>query len=165
MSYSVERSHERVTSLCRLRTGDGLFGIETSAVREELDRYELREIPRAPKFVAGVLAYRGEVLLAVSFRALLGIAPGVEASVAVVLRDTETGELFALLVDALLDVAAVADSAWEPNPATLDERSGLLFSGIYRTPDAPLVWLKPQHLQPSWLMKHIDSALQIGEWR
>jgi len=162
VNYLDELSQDCVLSLCRFRTGDDLFGIETSAVREALNRCEVRHVPRAPKFVAGVLAYRGEVLLAVSLRVLLGFAPGAEPSSAVVLRDTETGEYFALLLDQLLDIAPVAENAWERNPAALDERRSLLFLGAYRVPGAPLVRLEPRHLQPSWLMEHFDNGLRIG---
>ena len=165
MSYPDALDRERSLNLCCFRTGDDMFGIDTFAVREVLGRCELHEVPLAPKFVAGVLAYRGEVLLAVSFRALLGLPPHAEASSAVVLRDTETGELFALLLDELLEVVKVRDNTWEPNPATLDECCSLLFSGVYRTPGSPLVRLEPERVQPSWLTRHLDSWMRIGEQR
>ncbi len=165
MSYPDALDRERGHNLCCFRTGDDMFGIATFAVREVLGHCELHEVPLAPKFVAGMLAYRGEVLLAVSFRTLLGLAPRTEASSAVVLQDTETCELFALLLDELLDVVRVADNAWEPNPATLDDRSSLLFAGLYRMPGAPLVLLEPERVQPSSLMRHLDSWMRIGEQR
>jgi purine-binding chemotaxis protein CheW len=162
VSYPDKLEDNSLLGLCRFRSGDDLFGIDAFAVLEVVDGCEVRKVPRAPKFVVGVLAYRGEVLLAVSLRVLLGLAPGVEASSAMVLRDTQTGELFALLVDQLLDVVTVADDVWEPNPATLDDRLGLLFSGVYRAPGSSLVRLDPQHLQPSWLMQPLDSGPRIG---
>jgi purine-binding chemotaxis protein CheW len=165
VSYSDTLGRERGLNLCCFRTGNDRFGIDTFAVREALGPCELQEIPLAPKFVAGMLAYRGEVLLAVSFRALLGLAPCAGASSAIVLRDTETNELFALLVDELMDVIRVADNTLEPNPATLDERYSLLFSGVYLTPGLPLARLEPEHVQPSWLMRHLGAGVRIGEQR
>jgi purine-binding chemotaxis protein CheW len=155
---------EQGFSLCRLRTGEDIFGIETFTVCEMLRQCELCAVPLAPKFIAGVLAYRGEVLVAVSFRALLGMEPDVEAPCAVVLRDGESGEKFALLVDDLLDVVQVSGSAWEPNPAMLDERRSSLFSGAYRTAGAPLIRLAPEHMQPSWLMQNFEREM-TGEHR
>jgi len=165
VSKLEELDQESGLSLCRFRIGNDVFGMETSVVQEALDSCELREVPRAPKFVAGVVAYRGEVLLAISFRALLGISEQTRVSSAVVLRDTETGELFALLLDELLDVVEIADNVWEPNPATLDERHDHLFSGVYRISDAPVVRLEPERLQPSRLMRQHNARPRMGEQR
>jgi len=165
MTYVEEKEVEAGLSLCTLRTGEDLFGIETSAVREALYQCELRQVPLAPQFVAGVLAYRGEVLLAVSFRALLGLPANTETCCAIVLEDKESGEPFALLIDELLDVVQVAASAWEPNPATLDERRSGLFSGVYRSAGAPLVRLQPERLQPSWLTRNGVAAMALGGTR
>ena len=165
MTRSDEIDVEHEISLCRLRIGEDFFGIETSAVCEALYQCELRVVPRAPKFIAGVLAYRGDVLVAVSLRVLLGMEPGVEPPGAVVLRDGVSGEKFALLVDDLLDVVQVAGSAWEPNPATLDERDSLLFSGAYRSAGFPIIKLEPECVQPSRLMQNFESEMSTGERR
>ena len=160
MNYVEEKETEAGVSLCTLRTGEDLFGIETGAVREALYRCEVSKVPLAPPFVAGVLAYRGEVLLAVSFRALLGLVPSSGGCSAIVLQDSESGEMFALLIDELLDVVQAKDSAWEPNPATLDERRGLLFSGVYRSAGASLVRLQTERLQPSLLLQNSGGDSQ-----
>jgi purine-binding chemotaxis protein CheW len=165
MSGASERELEGGLSLCTLRTGEDVFGIETGEVREALNRCEVRAVPLAPKFVAGVLAYRGDVLLAVSFRALLGMPPDHRANCAVVLQDEANEELFALLVDELLDVVQVDGSAWEPNPATFDEARSRLFSGLYRTAGAPLVRLGPKQVQPSWLIGRGSETNRTGERR
>ena len=147
---------EKLVSLCTLRTGGDVFGIETSAVREALLQCELRDAPLAPGFVAGVLAYRGEVLVAVSFRALLGLPAKAEASSAVVLQDGESGEMFALLMDELGDVAQVDATSWEPNPALLEARQRMVFGGAYRMEGTPVVRLETERVQPSWLMRNVE---------
>jgi len=147
---------EKRVSLCTLRTGGDVFGIETGAVREALLQCELREAPLAPGFVAGVLAYRGEVLVAVSFRALMGLPAKAEASSAVVLQDGESGEMFALLMDELVDVVQVDAGSWEPNPALLEARQRLIFNGAYRMEGAPVVRLETERVQPSWLMRSAE---------
>jgi len=152
-----EKTIEGALSLCTLKTGDDTFGIETTAVREALYLCDVRHVPLAPKFVAGVLAYRGEVLLAVSFRSLLGLPPKDGQSCAIVLQDEESGEPFALLIDTLLDVVSVTSTSWEPNPATLDEQRSLLFSGIHRRPNGALVRLQPERLQPTWLLRNLGT--------
>jgi purine-binding chemotaxis protein CheW len=141
-------------SLCTVRTGGETFGIDTAAVREALSQCVLHKVPLAPKFVAGVVAHRGDILLAVSLRALLGRPSDARETNAVVLEDAESGELFALLTDELLDVAQVETSSWEPNPQTLDRTRSELYHGVYKTAGAPLVRLETSDVQPSWLMRH-----------
>lgn len=137
--------------LCSLRAGREVFGIDSAEVCEVLGKTRVQTVPRAPEFVAGVIPYRGEVLLALSLPVLLGQKEQSATPCALVMKDSETGESFALLVGAVADVIEVNEEMWEPNPATLDERRKALFSGMYRGEDATIVWLEPKRLQPSQL--------------
>ena len=60
-------------SICSLRVGTGLFGIDTRQIREVLGTTAPQRVPLAPEYIAGVVPYRGDVLTTVSFRALLGL--------------------------------------------------------------------------------------------
>jgi purine-binding chemotaxis protein CheW len=162
MKAMEEKEVEHGLSVCTVQTGEDVFGIATSAVREALHRCELRKVPLAPSFVAGVLAYRGDILLAVSLRALLGMEAMAEASSAVVLEDSESGEAFALLLDELLDVVQVDARAWEPNPVTLDVRRSAVYGGVYRRADGPLVRLESRDVQPTWLIRHQGAIAMAG---
>ena len=62
-------------SLCLLLTGDGRYGIDTRKIREVLGGRTVQRVPLAPAYIGGIVPYRGEVLTAVSFRALLGMVP------------------------------------------------------------------------------------------
>jgi len=145
------------TPLCTLRVGTELFGIDTANVLEILRRAQPQAVPRAPSFVAGVLAYRGEVLLAISLPALLGQPPAPGVASAVVMKDSESGEVFALLVDAVADVLEVATHLWEPNPPTLDDRRKEIYCGVYRMEHSHVVRLEPERLQPSRLATIFDT--------
>jgi len=157
MSGALAEAVGSKVRLCTLRVGREVFGIETSEVHEVLGKARPQAVPRAPKFVAGVLAYRGEVLLAVSLPALLGQAAGEGVASAVVMKDTESGETFALLVTSVSDVLEVDAELWEANPATLDERRKALFSGVYRMEQSHVVRLEPERLQPSRLAKMFEA--------
>jgi len=137
--------------LCSLSSGREVFGIDSAEVCEVLGNTRVHAVPRAPDFVAGVIPYRGEVLLALSLPVLLGQRECTATPRALVMKDTETGETFALLVGMVADVIEVNEEMWEPNPATLDERRKALFSGMYRVEDTTIVWLEPKRLQPSQL--------------
>jgi purine-binding chemotaxis protein CheW len=152
MSGGVQWSGEEregAVALCSVRAGDGLFGIDTREVREVLGTSAPRRVPLAPRYIAGVLAYRGEVLTTVSLRALLGLeaARGGENCV-LVLEDRELGEQFGLLVDGVGGVVSRMRSELRANPETLDARSAAIFAGVYPMEATLLVHLDPSRLRP-----------------
>jgi purine-binding chemotaxis protein CheW len=154
--FAAEKSQK--VKLCSLYAGVQSFGVETGEVQEVLGRVRPQLVPRAPKFVAGVIAYRGEVITAVSLPALLGLQRSEEPLVAVVMRNDEMREQFALLVDSFADVVEVDQELWEPNPLALDERKKTLYSGVYRMEGATMVRLESNKLQPSRLLKVVEKA-------
>ena len=158
---------EAEVSLCSIRMGEELFGIATSQVREVLGRadrgsgrmatgvvqarHDLRRVPLAPAYVAGVIPYRGEVLTTLSLRALLGGGQESAGGCVLVLDDEETGELLGLMVDAVSGVVTVAESMREPNPCTLSARGKALFDGVYKMPSGLMVRIDPKRLSPGRL--------------
>ncbi len=65
-------SENAAVELCEMYTGGRVFGIATSAIREVLGVRTIHRVPLAPDFIAGMVAYRGEVLTTVSLRSTLG---------------------------------------------------------------------------------------------
>lgn len=137
--------------MCSFRAGAGLFGIDTTQIREVLGAVAPQPVPLAPEYIDGVMAYRGEVLTALSFRALLGLERRAKASCVLVLDDEQNEERFGLVVDEVGGVLTMARDAFEPNPSTLDERCMELFDGTCRTPSGLMVRLDPMRLRPSRL--------------
>src|ERR1039458_1119660 len=119
-------------SICSLRVGTGLFGIDTRQIREVLGTTSPQRVPLAPKYIAGVVPYRGEVLTTVSFRALLGLERGSPTGCVLVFDDEQNNERFGLMVDAVGGEVTLARNALEANPSTLDASSMALFDGVYR---------------------------------
>jgi len=136
-------------SMCSLMSGGRLFGIDTRAIREVLGKVAMNRVPLAPAYVGGVIAYRGEVVTALSLRALLGQPAGAAQSCVLVLDGDEDEERFGLIVDRVGGVVMVRRAAMSANPSTLDEASRALFGGAFRTPDGLLVQLNPERLRPS----------------
>ena len=149
---------EQRIGLCSFRVAGETFGIETGAVQEAFRHVHVHPVPMAPEFVAGVLAYRGEVLTAVNLRAVLGMAAAEKPGCGLVLRDSGNRELFALLIDSLADVVEAKQEDWEPNPAQLDARQAQVFRGAYRNGALPLVRLDAERLQPSWLLREMETS-------
>lgn len=140
---------EDAISMCSLISGGRLFGIDTRMIREVLGSVAMNRVPLAPAYVAGVIAYRGEVVTAVSLRALLGQPPMDGKGCVLVLDGDASEERFGLLVDSVGGVVIVERAAMSANPITLDDASRALFSGAFRTADGLLVQFDPERLQPS----------------
>jgi purine-binding chemotaxis protein CheW len=138
-------------SICSLRVGTGLFGIDTRQIREVLGTTAPQRVPLAPKYIAGVVPYRGEVLTTVCFRTLLGLECRIGANCVLVFDDEENEERFGLVVDGVGGVVAVEHGALEANPSGLDARSLELFDGAYKLQSGLMVHLDPQRLRPSRL--------------
>jgi len=148
---TIESDGEDVVSLCSLMAGGRLFGIDTLMIREVLGKGRLHRVPLAPAYVAGVIAYRGEVVTAVSLRALLGVEPAQGESCVLVLDGDESEERFGLTVDSVGGVVIADRRTMAANPSTLDEASRALFSGAFRTAEGLLVQLDPERLRPARL--------------
>ena len=140
---------EDLLSMCSLMSGGRLFGIDTRTIREVLGHAQMNRVPLAPTYVGGVIAYRGEVVTAVSLRALLGQAKTDGPSCVLVLDGDENEERFGLIVDSVGGVVMVERATMSANPPTLDEASKALFTGAFRTLEGLLVQLDPERLRPS----------------
>ena len=142
---------EEALSLCSLQSDTRLFGIDTRTIREVLRHASMQRVPLAPAYVGGVLAYRGEVVTAVSLRALLG-QPLIDGPNCVLVLDgDEVDGRFGLIVDSVGGVVMVERSSMAANPSTVDDASKSLFIGAFRTSDGLLVQLDPDRLSPSQL--------------
>lgn len=145
---SIGEGEERL-SMCSLMSGGRLFGIDTRTIREVLGSAQMNRVPLAPVYVGGVIAYRGEVVTAVSLRALLG-QPGTETHGCVLVLDgDESEERFGLIVDSVGGVVMVDQATKSMNPSTLDVASRALFSGAFRTAEGLMVQLDPERLRPT----------------
>jgi chemotaxis-related protein WspB len=61
--------------LLTFTAGANRYAIDVARVVELIPRVELRPVPHAPAFLAGLLGYRGQVLPVIDLGALLGAAP------------------------------------------------------------------------------------------
>jgi purine-binding chemotaxis protein CheW len=137
--------------MCSFHAGAGLFGMDTRQIREVLGSVAAQPVPLAPRYIDGVVAYRGEMLTTVSLRALLGLERRAEACCVLVLDDEEREERFGLVVDDVGGVLMTARKDYKSNPSPLDERGMDLFDGTCRTEAGLMVRLDQKRLRPSRL--------------
>ena len=102
-------------SLCSLRAGPGLFGIDTRKIREVLGATTPQRVPLSPQYISGVVPYRGEVLTTVCFRVLLGLERWSKQRCVLILDDEDEGP-FGLAMESVGEVVTIAQDALERDP-------------------------------------------------
>jgi len=150
--------------LCSLSVGGQMYGIDTRKIREVLGIRVVQRIPLAPKYIAGAVSYRGEVLTTVSLRALLGL-PAVVSETWVIVLDGDgkrqgNAEQFGLMVDAVGGVTMVSRDLLRENPPALSDAYRGLCCGAFRTREGLLVELDPEGLRPERLAERMPGGLK-----
>lgn len=155
MTYANRASTSGTTAtraeMCSVRLGDGLFGIPITHVLEIVGGARPQPVPLAPRFVGGLVHYRGDVLTTVSLRELLDMPPREGPQDILVVENA--GGCFGLLVDAVGEVLVVSADDYEANPSTVDEKKRRLFAGACKLKDGLMVLLDPTLLDPMRLAK------------
>jgi purine-binding chemotaxis protein CheW len=135
-----------IIELCSVRIGGALFGIPIRHIVEIVGSIRPKPVPLAPKFVGGLVHYRGDVLTTVSLRQIFGMGQA-DVPQNIVVLESARGS-FGLLVDSFGEVLTVRAADFEPNPSTLDESWAEIFAGAYKLKDRLLVQLNPERLDP-----------------
>jgi purine-binding chemotaxis protein CheW len=125
-----------------LSVADQLCGVPVLAVRDILGKQEITRVPLARAEIAGSLNLRGRIVTAIDLRRRLRLppAPPNAPRMSVVVSDG-SGELYALLVDAVAEVTSPPSSQFERNPPTLPANWRDYSTGIYRLADRLMVVL------------------------
>jgi len=144
--HRKEKVAATLVEMCSVRLGTALFGVPISHILEIVGGARPQPVPLAPKFVGGLVHYRGDVLTTVSLRHLLGM-PAKEGPQDILVLES-SGGCFGLLVDSVGEVLTVSSADHEPNPSILDERRRALFAGAYKLKDSLMVMLDPERLDP-----------------
>ncbi len=104
------------------------YALDVATVIELVPRVELRAIPHAPAYLAGLLGYRGEVVLVIDLGLLLGSAPGADrlSTRIILVKSASDGEnrkgdagLLGLIAERVIDLVEVAPEQVTPAPVHL----------------------------------------------
>lgn len=129
------------------------YAVPAASVVEALEDCTPRRVPLAPRWVAGILAHRGDVITVVSLRALLGLARAGGPVPVLVLECFASGERFGLAVDAIEGVSADAEEVpVQASPETPIEIP--IFKGALRLSGKLVHRLSTSALAPDSLLDH-----------
>jgi purine-binding chemotaxis protein CheW len=128
-----EKRSQRELAILTFSVGGEMYGIEILSIREIIKPREITEVPRAPRFLLGILTVRGLVMPIVDLRLRLRLEAPKLTSRARILVVVHKNERYGLLVDVVRDVVRFGESAIEPPPPTFGGGSEAPFlAGIGR---------------------------------
>ncbi|TCP44129.1 chemotaxis protein CheW [Rhodovulum marinum] len=103
------------------------FGVEIDAVREIIRvPADLRRVPQAPHYVAGIITLRGAVLPVVTMRTRFGLAEAAREDRQRIMVLSRDGIATGFIVDSVTEVLRLPRNAIEPAPDLSDEQRNLI---------------------------------------
>lgn len=129
MAVTAESSSEGVRQYLTFRIGEDVYGLDILRVREIRGWSKPREIPNVPKYIKGVMDFRGGIVPIIDLRIRFSLANAEydKETVVILLSVEQDGRstIMGIVVDRVADVMDVAPSDIKPRPdlgAKLDTR-------------------------------------------
>lgn len=129
-----------------LQIGGQLCGLPVLSVRDVLGPQTITRVPLAAPEIAGNLNLRGRIVTTIDLRKRLGLLEPKPATPAMSVVTEHGPELYALLVDRVLEVVSVADLRLAPLPPTLASGWARFGTGVYQLADGLLLMLDVDRL-------------------
>ena len=124
-----------------LHVGGQLCGLPVRAVRDVLGPQTITLVPLASPEIAGNLNLRGRIVTTVDLRKRIGLDVAADAAAPMSVVTEHGPELYALLVDRVLEVVSVAGRELAPLPPTLSAGWARFGLGVYQLPMGLLLML------------------------
>ena len=142
---SQAAGEEFLEFLC-FRVSSEIYAINIMEIKEIIKPREVTEIPRAPRFVSGVLSLRGIIIPIFNMRLRLGLAEGEESGRERIIVVKRGEEFFGIFVDEVTQVVRIASATIEKPPAVLDGIDRDFVSGIGRFNSQMLILLNQEKI-------------------
>jgi purine-binding chemotaxis protein CheW len=149
-ALASDEAAARPIHVCTFRLGEALYGVVIAAVKEVNILPPLTPIPHAPNSVCGYVNLRGQILLCLDLKQMLGLGPStITAQTRLVVFQASLGEPFGVLVDQIGDIVQVQANQLEPRPTDSDQADpSQLLVGVAKLEDELLLLVNPRKLLP-----------------
>ena len=129
------------TLFVSMLVGGQLCGLPVGAVRDVLEPQTITRVPLAPPEIAGNLNLRGRIVTTIDLRTRLGLSAGSDHATAMSVVTEHGQELYALLVDRVLEVVRGASRSLAPLPPTLAAGWSRFGTGVCQIDDGLMITL------------------------
>ena len=125
---------------CGFKVGDDFFAISVLRVQEIIRSQQLTKIPKCPEMIKGLINLRGQIVTAVSLRSMFALEEcKKEDQMNIIVHIGE--DLYAIIVDEIMDVIEVSEETFESTPDNIDTRFSHFISGVHKLKDKLLIIL------------------------
>jgi purine-binding chemotaxis protein CheW len=129
---SVEiREGRREVQLACFRIGTEMYALDIMRIKEIIRPQKLTPIPKAPRFVEGVINLRGVVIPVVDLRKRFDLPATVDRKTRVIICSL-AGKILGLVVDDVTEVRRCARQDIQPPPQFLKGKGADFFLGVCR---------------------------------
>lgn len=135
LRHTDDRRAQQRRGVLTFVVGGEVYGVDILSIREIIKPREITEVPRAPRFLLGVVTVRGLVLPVLDLRLRLRLDAPQLGRGARILIVVHKGERYGLLVDEVRGVVRFADGEIEPPPPSLAPAEAPFLAGIGRWTD------------------------------
>jgi purine-binding chemotaxis protein CheW len=115
-----------------LTVAEQLFGVPVLDVRDVLREQVVNRVPLASPEIAGSINLRGRVVTAINLRRRLRLPAAVRGAPQMSVVFERDGDLYALIVDQVLEVLTLSQAQYERNPLTLTPDRARYCTGLFR---------------------------------
>jgi purine-binding chemotaxis protein CheW len=136
----VEETTKINEQYCGFKVGDDFFAISVLRVQEIIRSQQLTQIPKCPEMIKGLINLRGQIVTAVSLRSMFALEECTKDDQMNII--VQIGEdLYAIIVDEIMDVIEVGDETFEATPDNIDKRFSRFITGVHKLKDKLLIIL------------------------
>ncbi len=128
-SVAVERQD---IQLACFKVGDGLYALDIMRIREIIRPQKLTVVPKAPRFVEGVINLRGAVIPVSDLRKRFDQSCSTDNRKHRIIICSVSGRVVGLLVDEVLEVRRYGRQDVAPSPQFLKGPEAEFFLGVAR---------------------------------
>ena len=116
------------------------YGVDIGAVREIIRMQEITRVPRAPRFIEGVINLRGKVIPVVDLRQRFSMPETDRTEEHRIVVVDVMGQDIGMVVDAVTEVSRVSEASIEPPSSVITTEDSDYLTGIVKT-DSKLIIL------------------------
>ncbi|MDR7392594.1 MAG: chemotaxis protein CheW [Armatimonadota bacterium] len=143
---NAQRGETKEQQLVVVRLDRERYGVPIEHVHEIIRMQEVTRIPRAPSFVEGVINLRGQVIPVIDLRRRFGLAAGERNGASRIVVVEMNGSRVGMVVDAVLEVMRLPDSAVVPPEELLAASEVAFLRGVAKQGDDLILLLDLQRV-------------------
>ncbi|MFA5515865.1 MAG: chemotaxis protein CheW [Desulfuromonadales bacterium] len=153
----------REIQLACFRVGGEMYALDIMRIKEIIRPQKLTPVPKAPRFIEGVINLRGVVIPVVDLRKRFDQPKPETDRTARVIVCALSGKIIGLIVDEVLEVRRCSRQEIQPSPQFLQGKGTDFFIGVYRRDEELVMLLNLEKILSSDEKIDLEAIQQLHE--